>query len=44
MLFRSELTVEVRLKEMTAQFVNMIASIEGVNNAVLVSYNGEYLS
>ena len=39
-----ELTVEVRLKEMTAQFVNMIASIEGVNNAVLVSYNGEYLS
>lgn len=39
-----ELTVEVRLKEMTTQFVNMIASIEGVNNAVLVSYNGEYLS
>lgn len=39
-----ELTVEVRLKEMTTQFVNMIASIEGVTNAVLVSYNGEYLS
>ncbi len=39
-----ELTVEVRLKNMTTGFVNKIASIEGVTNAVLVSYNGEYMS
>lgn len=39
-----ELTVEVRLKDMTTSFVNSIAAIEGVSNAVLVSYNGEYMS
>lgn len=39
-----ELTIEVRLKDMTTQFVNMIASVSGVTNAVLVSYNGEYMS
>ncbi|KMT22377.1 hypothetical protein [Clostridium cylindrosporum] len=39
-----ELTVEVRLKDATTQFVNMIAGIKGVNNAVLVSYNGDYMS
>ncbi|WP_346869166.1 DUF4956 domain-containing protein [Clostridium sp. UBA5119] len=39
-----ELTVEIRLKEMSTQFVNEISSISGVNNAVLVSYNGEYMS
>ncbi len=39
-----ELTVEIRLKEMSTQFVNGISSISGVNNAVLVSYNGEYMS
>lgn len=39
-----ELTVEVRLKDMTTEFVNQIAALDGVNNAVLVSYNGEYMS
>ena len=39
-----ELTIEVRLKNMTTDFVNNIAKIEGVENAVLVSYNGEYMS
>lgn len=39
-----ELTVEIRLKEMSTQFVNEISRISGVNNAVLVSYNGEYMS
>lgn len=39
-----ELTLEVRLKDMTTQFVNQISDIEGVSNAVLVSYNGEYMS
>jgi len=39
-----ELTIEVRLKNMSTDFVNNIAKIEGVENAVLVSYNGEYMS
>jgi len=39
-----ELTLEVRLKEMSAEFVNQVAAIEGVSDAVLVSYNGEYFS
>lgn len=37
-----ELTLEVRLKDQTADFINKIAAVEGVGNAVLVSYNGEY--
>lgn len=39
-----EVTMEVRLKEMSTQFVNSLASIQGVSNAVLVSYNGNYMS
>ncbi|WP_054740869.1 DUF4956 domain-containing protein [Cellulosilyticum ruminicola] len=38
-----EMTIEVRLKEMTTGFVNEISRIDGVQNAVLVSYNGEYM-
>lgn len=37
-----ELTVEVRLKESSSQFVNALLAIEGVHNATLVSYNGDY--
>jgi len=39
-----ELTIEVRLKDMTSDFVNKIAGISGVTSAVLVSYNGDYMS
>ena len=39
-----ELTIEVRLPEMSTAFVNTVAGLEGVQNAVLVSYNGDYLS
>ncbi len=39
-----ELTVEVRLKDSTTEFVNRISEICGVTNTVLVSYNGEYMS
>ena len=39
-----ELTVELRLSEGETAFVNRVAETEGVNHAVLVSYNGEYLS
>lgn len=37
-----ELTVEVRLLDMSAKLLNEILEINGVNNACLVSYNGEY--
>ncbi|MCL2045687.1 MAG: DUF4956 domain-containing protein [Oscillospiraceae bacterium] len=37
-----ELTVEVRLIDSSVQFVNSLLSIEGVINASLVSYNGDY--
>jgi len=39
-----ELTTEVRLESMSTTFVNQIADLPGVGNAVLVSYNGEYLT
>ncbi len=39
-----ELTYEVRIKDSDADFVNSISSCEGVTNAALVSYNGEYMS
>lgn len=37
-----ELTVEVRFSDMSARLVNELLEIEGVLNASLVSYNGEY--
>lgn len=39
-----ELTLEVRLEPDSAGFVNRLAQIPGVRSAVLVSYNGEYMS
>lgn len=39
-----EITVEIRTKDATTSFVNRICDINGVQNAVLVSYNGEYMS
>lgn len=38
-----ELNMEIRLKEDNTDFVNMLANMNGVNSAVLVSYNGEYM-
>lgn len=37
-----ELTIEVRLKDMSAKLLNELLTIKGVKNACLVSYNGEY--
>lgn len=37
-----ELTVEVRLLDMSTKILNELLTINGVNNACLVSYNGEY--
>ncbi len=38
-----ELTVEIRLKEATTDFLNEVSKIEGVSNVVMVSYNGDYM-
>lgn len=39
-----ELTYEVRMRDKEAYAVNKLMSLEGVGNASLVSYNGEYMS
>ena len=39
-----ELTYEVRIRNSETQFINAISAVPGVKSAVLVSYNGEYLS
>ena len=38
-----ELTLEIRMKEDNTDFINTLAELHGVNSAVLVSYNGEYM-
>ncbi len=39
-----EMTIEVKLKNITTSFVNEVSKIERVSNAVLVSYNGDYMA
>lgn len=38
-----ELNMEIRMKDDNTDFVNVLSDIDGVNNAVLVSFNGEYM-
>ena len=38
-----ELNLEVRLKDDNTDFVNSLCELEGVESAVLVSYNGDYM-
>ncbi len=38
-----ELNCEVRLKSESTDFVNALAEMQGVQSAVLVSYNGDYM-
>ena len=38
-----ELNLEIRLKDENTDFVNALSDLPGVNSAVLVSYNGEYM-
>jgi len=38
-----ELNLEVRLKEDNTDFINTLSGLEGVEDAVLVSYNGDYM-
>ena len=39
-----ELNMEIRLKDDNTDFVNALADMEGVQSAVLVSYNGDYMA
>lgn len=39
-----ELNMEIRLKEDNTDFVNELAELDGVQSAVMVSYNGDYMS
>ena len=39
-----ELTAEVRITGSSTEFINSLIKLEGVTNAALVSYNGEYMS
>lgn len=38
-----EMNIEVRLKEDDTDFINILSEIPGVNSAVIVSYNGDYM-
>lgn len=38
-----ELNMEIRLKDDNTDFVNELATMDGVQSAVLVSYNGDYM-
>ena len=39
-----ELNLEVRLKDDNTDFVNTLSTMKGVQSAVLVSYNGDYMN
>lgn len=39
-----ELAVEVRMRDADTSFVNELQNVSGVSSAVLVSYNGDYMS
>ena len=38
-----ELNLEIRLKDDNTDFINILSEMNGVQSAVLVSYNGEYM-
>lgn len=38
-----ELNIEIRIKGDNTDFINVLSNMQGVNSAVLVSYNGEYM-
>lgn len=40
---RIELNLEIRMTDDNTDFINELSGIAGVNSAVLVSYNGEYM-
>lgn len=38
-----ELNLEIRMKDANTDFINTLCAMDGINSAVLVSYNGEYM-
>ena len=38
-----EMNIEIRLKDDNTDFINILSEMPGVNSAVLVSYNGDYM-
>lgn len=40
---RIELNMEIRLKDGNTDFINALSELDGVQSAVLVSYNGDYM-
>ena len=38
-----ELTMEIRLRDEDTGFINQLSQMDGVDSAVLVSYNGDYM-
>ena len=38
-----ELTMEIRLLDEDSEFINQLSQMDGVDSAVLVSYNGDYM-
>ncbi len=40
---RIELNLEIRMKDDNTDFINALSDMKGINSAVLVSYNGEYM-
>ena len=39
-----ELNLEIRMKDSGTELVNILSEMNGVDHAVLVSYNGDYMS
>ena len=39
-----ENTIEIRLKDKNTDFINELCCIEGVQNVILLNYNGEYIN
>lgn len=37
-----EVNMEIRMKDADTDFINVLSELNGVNSAILVSYNGEY--
>ena len=38
-----ELNLDIRMKDDNTDFINKLSEINGINSAILVSYNGDYV-
>ena len=37
------MNLEIRMKDENTDFINILSDMNGIDSAVLVSYNGEYM-